>query len=305
MFYASGGLTAFNGDLDNLTCGSNMFYQTWLDTFNSKLSSLTNGYQMFYGNNLTEFSIPLPKLSNGHYAFSNNASLTSFTSDIPNLIYGLYMFKSCPIVQFRGSLSKLITGHMMFANAQLDPNSVLIILDTINDVAALKQKYTDGEIPYVEVDSTTITFSADEGFTSSGNYVFTYHNPHPYTFEINAPYVGRLSLGVGCTSANINAFLAEIGYSSLVEIETAFLEKGWTIHWQYNGPATMSLRDPRPSVFTKLVEVPTLEEAEFTSQDGSQFFVIDWYHRSSSPTDDYTKFSSLEEAIETYNVIYK
>ena len=288
MFYGSGALTSFKGNLPSLQCGAYMFYQTCLDTFITQLPSLDNAYYMFHTNNLKEFNIPLPKLANGHYAFTNNASLYSFTSDLPNLVYALYMFKGCSISNFRGSLNSLISGHMMFSNCQLDPDSLLIIIDTINDINALKEKYTSGKIPFVEVDSTTATFSANHGFTADYNYIYTYSNPNPYSFEINNPVIGLITIGLGCSSSNVSDFLAEIGYSSISEIEQEFSNKGWSVSWQYNGPATMSLGDTHPSVFTKLVEVPTLEEADFTSKDGSQFFVIDWYHRSSSSTDDYT-----------------
>lgn len=305
MFYGSGMLEVFSGNLDNLTCGANMFYQSNLSTFDTKLGSLENAYQMFQQTSLTEFSLPLPKLINGHYAFYNSQSLSSVVSDMPNLIYGLYMFRKCPINHFRGSMPKLVSGYLMFDGAKLDPDSVLVVLDNINDLASLKQKYTDGEIPYVEVDSVNATFSAPFGFTAENNYIMTYANPHPYSYEINSTTIGLITLGLGCSSANVGAFLEEIGYSSISEIEADFREKGWTVYWQYNGPATMSLRDPQPNIFAKLVEVPSIDDADFTSQDGSKFYIIDWYHRTSAENTDYTEFSNMEEAISSFNVLPK
>lgn len=305
MFYGSGGLKKFNSNLDNLLCGSNMFYQTWIDTLNTSLTCLENGYQMFYNNNLVDFKNPLPNLSNGHYMFSNNLSLTYFASDMPKLIYGLYMFKGCPLNQFRGILSKLITGHMMFSNCALDATSLLVILNTINDVKSLKEKYTNGNIPFVEVDSTTSTFSNSEGFTADYNYVYTYANPHPYTFEINAPYVGRITIGLYCSSSNVASFLNEIGYNSLEEIESEFAEKGWIVDWQFNGPSTLNIDDDDiQTVWVKLEETENSDVAEYKSKDDSKLYTLNWFHRTSDDSvEGYIEFNSLDDALTYFDVI--
>jgi hypothetical protein len=65
-------------------------------------------------------------------------------------------------------------------------------------------------------------------------------------------------------------------------------------------------------IYTKLVEVimPTDEKERkphyaYTSQDGSKFYNIRHFHSTNGSTEGYDVFSSLEEAITTYNVTPK
>ena len=43
----------------------------------------------------------------------------------------------------------------------------------------------------------------------------------------------------------------------------------------------------------------------YTSQDGSKFYNIHWYHDSNTNNEGYDYFESLEEAIGAYGVIPK
>ena len=65
-------------------------------------------------------------------------------------------------------------------------------------------------------------------------------------------------------------------------------------------------------IYTKLEEVimPTDENENkpryaYTSTDGSKFFNINYFHSTNGSTEGYDVFSSLEEAISTYNVTPK
>jgi hypothetical protein len=59
---------------------------------------------------------------------------------------------------------------------KLDAKSVMYIADSIKDITAEKQLYTNGTIPYVTVDTSSYpnAYSATKGFMSNGNYVYTY-----------------------------------------------------------------------------------------------------------------------------------
>ena len=137
---------------------------------------------------------------------------------------------------------------------------------------------------------------------------------------------GVITLGIGISNSDAakQAFAEECFCDSWQDLLDEFDDKNWYIYWQFNGPASYSLRDPRPStaVYTKLEEVfmPTEEEIEqakknkvhimkphygYTSQDGTRFYKIHWYHESNTENDDYTLFDSLDAAIEAYGLIHK
>jgi hypothetical protein len=58
-------------------------------------------------------------------------------------------------------------------------------------------------------------------------------------------------------------------------------------------------------IYTKLEEVTDEKHAQYTSADGSKFFNINYFHSTNGSTEGYDVFSSLEEAISTYNVTPK
>lgn len=75
MFYGTYSLNDFSYDLPNLTDGQNMFYRSYKQSNNLvikdglNLDSLTNGSSMFYNTGLTNFSSSLPSLTNGSSMF--------------------------------------------------------------------------------------------------------------------------------------------------------------------------------------------------------------------------------------------
>ena len=193
------------------------------------------------------------------------------------------MFDSCTaLTSFSSDLSNLTNGFGMFTKCKLDAQSVANIIHFIPQRDA-KPTSTEGE--------------------------------------------GNIYIGVGITNTDEakQAFAEECYCDDWAELNKEFDDKNWAVQWQFNGEATtFDLRSPRPStaVYTKLEEVimPTEEEItaakekgehiqiphyEYTSQDGSKFYNVHWYHDSNTDNEGYDYFESLEEAINAYSVISK
>lgn len=138
---------------------------------------------------------------------------------------------------------------------------------------------------------------------------------------------GNISIGIGITNTDEakQAFAEECDCTDWADLNKEFDDKNWAVVWQFNGEATtFDLRGERPStaVFARLEEVflPTEEEIAaakekgeriqtphyaYTSQDGTKFYNIHWYHDSNTNNEGYDYFESLEEAISAYSVISK
>ena len=295
MFHYCDNLISFNSgsygslmnspvNLSSLTNGDNMFHGcTALTRFPSDLPSLTNGSAMFYHTALTSFSSDLSSLTNGSSMFHSCSALTSFSSDLSKLTDGMYMFDSCTaLTSFSSDLSNLTNGFGMFTKCKLDAQSVANIIHFIPQRDA-KPTSTEGE--------------------------------------------GNIYIGVGITNTDAakQAFAEECDCENWADLNKEFDDKNWAVQWQFNGEATTyGLRDPRPStaVYARLEEVfmPTEEEIaeakengehiqtphyQYTSQDGSKFYNIHWYHDSNTDNEGYDYFESLEMATIAYGVTPK
>jgi hypothetical protein len=253
---------------DGLTNGSNMFRQcSNLTSFTSDLSSLTDGSYMFRQcSNLTSFNSELPSLTSGNNMFMVCPKLTLFTSDLPSLTNGQQMFGGCSnLTSFNSNLSSLDNGGGMFNNCKLDAKSVANIVHTLP------------------------------------------------THESN----GTISIGIGCdnTEADQLLFAQECDCETWQELLDDFSAKNWTVTFQCKGRPTTTYNMRRGEtlpIYTKLVEVimPTDENElkphyDYTSVDGSKFYNIHHFHSTNGSTEGYDVFSSLEEAISTYNVTPK
>ena len=343
MFSYCNTLTTFSSDLSNLTDSRYMFsYCTNLKTFSSNLPSLTAAHSMFYlCTALTSFSSDLRSLTNGYYMFNNCTNLESFNSDLSSLTDGNHMFNCCAnLTTFKSDLSNLTDGNMMFYFCSLDAQSVMYIIHSIKDITAEKQLYsndsTPGTIPYVTLSNGV--YSAPKGFMSDGRYVYTYNNPQPYTTTISASDVGKLTIGIDVTnnantiSQQLQTFAEGTLFDSWADLKQAFVDKGWTVTWQYGETyesITYDLRGgeriiPCP-VYTKLIEILPegieLDEegnevgekfytdeqknfARYCNEDGTKFYNIDWGHDVTN-YDDYQQFDSLETACVSYGVMPK
>ena len=335
MFYYCANLESFTSELPSLTNGDKMFgYCYKLESFNSDLSSLTCGNSMFWKcTNLASFSSDLSSLSNGYGMSYNCRNLTSFNGNLSSLTYGGWMFYNCKILtSFTSELPSLTSGHQMFTACKLDAQSVMYIIHSIKDITAEKQLYsndsTPGTIPYVTFDSTTQKYSAPRGFMSDGKYVYTYNNPQPYTTTIDTSVVGMLTLGIDVTNdANtiaqqLQTFAEGTLFDSWDDLKQAFVDKGWTVTWQYGGTGTSITYDLRGGnraipcpVYTKLIEILPQEGeeelsdeqkkgAEYCNEDGTKFYNIEWGHDVTHP-EDYQQFDSLETACVSYGVMPK
>ena len=198
--------------------------------------------------------------------FYSCSKLTTFTSDLSSLTNGYRMFDYCRnLTTFTSDLSSLTNGYYMFYGCKLDAKSVANII----------------------------------------------------TFLPTNESIETIDIGIGI--ANIEdakqAFAEECYCDSWDELNQDFSDKNWFVSWQFNDEATTyGLRDPRPStaVYAKLEEVimPTDVNAhkphyQYTSQDGSKFYNIHWYHDSNTNNEGYDYFESLEEAISAYGVTPK
>ena len=337
MFYNCDNLTTFNSDLNNLTSGYEMFsYCKNLTSFNSDLSSLMVGRHMFYGTNLSEFTSDLNSLTKGTDMFSGCDNLTAFISDLSSLVDGYEMFFNCDkLTTFNSDLSSLTNGYQMFNKTKLTPWSVMYIAESIKDIIAEKKLYQDGTIPYVTIANGK--YSTTKGFMSDGRYVYTYKTPAPYTDTISSSEVGLLTLGIDVTNDattiadQLQAFAEEATFDSWADLKQSFVDKGWNVTWQYGGTSnniTYDLRGQRTipcPVYTQLIEISpegveydeegnetgnkvyTDEQknrAEYTNEDGSKFYNIDWGHDVTN-LQDFQQFDSLEDAAVAYGVFLK
>ena len=341
MFIRCWNLTSFASDssgspvnLSSLTNAYNMFKTcSKLTTFYADLPSLTNGTFMFQDcENLTSFAsdssgspVNVSSLTNGDSMFLRCWNLTSFSSDLPKLTNGNDMFKTCSkLTSFTSDLSSLTNGYRMFYECKLTPQSVMYIVESIRNITEEKAKYPNvengenGEIPWVTYDSETQKYSAPFGFMEDGQYVYTYNSPNPYTTTISSSDVGLLTLGIDVTndSATIEQQLQTFAEGCLcdswAELKQEFVDKGWTVTFQYGGttdeiPNTYDLRNREQiipcQIFAKLVEADK-DSAEYCTEDASTFYNIEWGH-DVTDTSSYTQFNSLEDAMTSWNVFPK
>ena len=275
---------------DGLTDGSSMFFFCfYLYTFSSNLSSLTNGYCMFYQcNNLSSFSSDLSSLKDGTCMFYECQNLATFSSNLSSLTNGSGMFYECSLKSFSSDLSSLTAAQNMFGGCNN--------LSTFSsDLPSLT--YGGGMFNYCKLDAKSVA-----------NIVHTLP-----TLET----LGDISIGIGCdnTAEDRDIFAQECDCDTWQELLDDFSAKNWNVQFQCNGRPTVTYNMRRGEIlpiYTKLEEVimPTNEKERkpyyaYTSQDGTKFYNINYFHSTNGSTEGYDVFSSLEEAISTYNVTPK
>ena len=228
---------------------------------------LTDGWGMFYDcSNLTTFTSDLSSLTIGRFMFNYCTKLTSFSSDLSSMTNGGGMFYNCSnLKSFTFNLSSLTFGFEMFTGCKLDAQSVANIVHTLP------------------------------------------------THETG----GNISIGIGCddTEEDQLLFAQECDCETWQELLDDFSAKNWTVTFQCNGRPTTTYNMRRGEtlpIYAKLEEVimPTDEKERkphytYTSADGSKFYNISYFHSTNGSTEGYDVFSSLEEAISTYNVTPK
>jgi hypothetical protein len=322
--YITSNLTSFSSDLSSLTDGYSMFsYCTKLTSFSSDLSSLTNGISMFNGcENLTSFSSDLSSLTNGVFMFNYCTKLTSFSSDLSSLTNGEQMFCGCyNLTSFTSDLSSLTNGIGMFNGCE-----------NLTSFSSNLSSLTNGEDMF-GVCSALTSFSSNLSNLMNGGWMFneckldaksliTIIHTLPQREEM--PTDEELDLCIGCITIGLGAddteedgmlFIKECDYDTPEELLDEISAKNWIVDFQFNGRPTSTYgmrRGKTLPIYTKLEEVimPTNEKERkpyyaYTSQDGSKFYNIRHFHSTNGSTEGYDVFSSLEEAISTYNVTPK
>ena len=253
--FAGTSITLFNGDLSNLVDGHYMFNTTSLTLFSDdsngspanlpiNLSNLVTGREMFTNTPLTVFSGDLSSLENGQDMFYNCTNLKSFNGNLNSLVSSQNMFADTSLTSFIGDLSSLVNGYEMFSKCKLNPQSVMYILGSLKNLIEEKAKYTSGEIHWVDYDPEIQKYSAAFGFMVDGSYLFTYKDPDPFYDAVSATAVGQLTLGIDVTNdpdtivQQLQTFAEGCLYESWEKLKQAFIDKGWTVTFQYGGTDT-------------------------------------------------------------------
>ena len=292
---------------DGLTNGSRVLYNCVnLTSFSSDLSSLTNGADMFaYNVNLSQFDTDLPKLTNGSRMFAACNNFTSFSSDLSSLSNGSEMFNDCDnLIEFSSDLPSLTNGYYMF-NACNNFTSFSSVLSNL----------TNGDTMFYGCHNLT-SFNSNLSSLMNGSHMFEYCNLDAqsvanivHTLPIHESN-GTITIGIGCdnTEADQLLFAQECDCETWQELLDEFDAKNWTVTFQCNGRPTTTYNMRRGEtlpIYAKLEEVTDEKYAQYTSADGSKFFNINYFHSTNGSTEGYDVFSSLEEAISTYNVTPK
>ena len=283
MFLYCENLTTFSADISGLTDGTDMFRGCLeLSSFDSDLSELKNGTSMFSGcEKLIPFSIDMPKLEKGRSMFYE-CGFTSFSSDLSGLKDGTAMFHSCSnLTSFSSDLSSLTEGNGMF-----------------------------------NVCSNLVSFDSALPSLTNGYQMFDY-------CKLNAQSVvnimeslpkrerwAALFMGFGCDDNESDKllFAQECNCETWDILIEKFSAKKWTVEIQCNGRPTSTYglrRGEKLPVYTKLEEVTDEKYYNYTSIDGSKKYNIHYFHSTNGSTEGFDVFSSLEEAISTYNVTPK
>ena len=325
MFNYCEKLSSFSSDLSSLQDGQSMFqFCSKLSSFDSNLSSLIDGNGMFNScSSLLDFTYDMSNLLTANRMFYACASLTSFVGDLSSLIDCNSMFCYCnKLTTFTSDLSSLIDGNGMFYNCRLNPKTVKNILYTINDIKAEKELYTSGKKQYISNPKTD-----GNGFKSNGQYTYQIKTKYiSYIKTISASNVSKITIGIDVTNnastvqQQLLDFANQVGYDTWADLKQAFINKGWTVTWQYGGTSTSityDLRDgeriiPCP-VYTRLIEIiPQGEEyskeekksAEYCNEDGSKFYNIEWGHDVTHP-EEFQQFDSIQDAAVAFGVFRK
>ena len=286
MYWQTDGLTDGSSLSLNDYIGDNGIASSFsqnIRIFSSDLSSLTNGDFMFsFCSKLTAFSSDLSSLTNGSAMFDNCSNLTAFSSDLSSLTNGDFMFNYCSaLTSFSSNLSSLMSGFRMFENCS-NLTSFSSDLSSLTNGSAM---FSSCKLDAQSVASIVHTLP---------------------THESN----GFIYIGIGCdnTAEDQLLFAQECDCETWQELLDDFSAKNWTVYFEHSGRPTTTYNMRRGEtlpIYAKLEEVTEGEHYAYTSVDGSKFYNISYFHSTNGSTEGYDVFSSLEEAISTYDVTPK
>lgn len=276
------------GGWESLKNGEDKFsYIDNLQLVKTTFPELIEASGMFEGcQGLKSATIVAPILEVMYHMFLDCPSLETVDMYIPNIVTasrrvsGVWAgpFADCPSLKsFRGDLVKLDTGCNMFDNC-----------------SSLEE--FDSSIP-----------SLQQGEDMFNSCILNSESVMNIVSSIPEVQSGDITIGIGIANNDDmkQAFAVECGCTSWDDLNQEFTDKGWTVQWQYNGPATMGLRGGNVShkVYVKVEEVENSKYCKYTSEDGSKFFNVSWYHDSNGDNEGYTQYDNLEEALSQLGII--
>jgi hypothetical protein len=313
----------------NLEDGSRMFKNcSNLSTWKCDSNKLSIAFCMFDGcSNLTQAFIDFKNIINAGGMFSGCSELTKVTAWSTNNLQSTGgMFRNCPkaFEHFNWKLPNVTGANQMFQNCTS--------LKSFSSDLPLLQNGTQ----MFEGCSNLSSFSGCLSSLTSATLMF-----HKCKLDTNAVLciintindlasiskTGQLTIGIDVTNdANtieqqLQTFAEGTLFNSWADLKQAFVDKGWTVTWQYGGSSTSityDLRDgeriiPCP-VYTKLIEILPQEGEELTeeeknmatycNEDGTKFYNIEWGHDVTHP-EEFQQFDSLETACVSYGVMPK
>lgn len=277
LFYGNTNVTNWTADMPNLVKGNCMFQNSGnLASFSGNLQKLHNGSRMFYGcRKLKTFKSNFSSLTNGYNMFIL-CPFTTWAMELPQLQSGSQMFQETQLVTFIADLPKLTAGSYMFNHCY----NLMKFRGTLSSLSTGGNMFDQCKL---DARSVLCIISSIPTWASGS---------HP------------LTIGCGCSNddESKDVYAQEIGYESFTALNDAFIAKGWTVTWQFNGPtaANYSLRNPRlepKKVFAKINEI---DEDVATYTDGEKFYNLDWGHVVND--DSYEEFESFEAALEHFNL---
>lgn len=275
LFHGNTNVTNWTADMPNLVNGWSMFNQSSISSFKGDLSKLQSASSMFRNSRISNFSSNLSSLKNGVEMFLG-AWLKFWNTKLPNLSSAAHMLQYSSFTEFNEDLPKLIGGDNMFHYC----NKLTKFRGTLPSLST-----GGGMFAQCKLDARSILCIISSVPTwASGS--------HP------------LTIGCGCSNDDEfkDAYAQEIGYESFTALNDAFIAKGWTVTWQFNGPAAAnySLRNPRPEPKKVFAKINEIDEDVATYTNGEKFCNLDWGHVVND--DSYEEFESFEAALEHFNL---
>ena len=312
MFSSCSSLTSVESDFSSLENGERMFYRCGgLISFYNELSSLSNGTCMFAScYNLVNFTPDLSSLKSGSHMFYNCSALKAFSSNLSSLNDGSTMFHDCfALTAFHSDLSSLINGNNMF-------NGCTTLAEFTSDLNSL----ISGERMFNGCKTLT-SFTSSLSSLENGSSMFSSCKLNPrsvmHIVETLPQRESNTTITIGIDITNdtstvdkqLQTFAQEVLYDSWSDLKQAFVDKKWSVTFQYGGTTSnITLSEDEQfrgvPVYAKLSEEVSEELGEYRTEDGLHFYNIEWGHDVTHP-EDFTYFGSLLEACGHYGVIPK
>lgn len=281
-------------DLSSLTNGNYMFCNCYqLESFNYDLSSLVEAECMFTSYPptnppmlLKEFDSNLNSLKNANSMFSK-CYIEKFDTNLPSVTSATQMFAGCSkLTTFVSDLSSLTNGEQMFSGCK-------VLTSFTSSLSSLEN-------------GTSMFSSCKLNPRSVMHIVETLPQRESNT---------AITIGIDITNdtetidQQLQTFAQEVLYDSWNDLKQAFINKNWSVTWQFGGTSSsITLSEDEQfrgiPVYAKLSEEVSEELGEYCTEDGQHFYNIEWGHDVTHP-DDFTYFGSLLEACGYYGVIPK